>query len=42
MDVGGLTATATEHKTVPLARMIGVGALIAGIALVIAPKRRAA
>ena len=33
LDVGGFKATATEHKTVPLAPVAGAIALVGGIVL---------
>ena len=41
IDVGGLKATTTEHKSLPVAPIGGVLALIGGIALIVADKRRA-
>ena len=39
LEVGGLKATATEHKTIPIAPVVGVIALIGGIALLAADRR---
>lgn len=41
LDLGGVTATVTEHKTWPLGSIVGVAALLGGIALIVADKRRA-
>jgi hypothetical protein len=38
IDVGGIKATATEHKTSPFVAGLGVGALIGGIALLLRSK----
>ena len=38
LDVGGIKATATEHKTSPAATVVGIVALIGGAALLIRPK----
>lgn len=38
LDVGGIKATATEHKTIPIAPVAGVIALIGGIVLLVAPR----
>jgi hypothetical protein len=40
LDVGGIKATTTEHKTIPIAPVVGVIALIGGIALLVAPRTR--
>jgi hypothetical protein len=40
LDVGGIKATATEHKTIPLAPVAGGLALVGGLALLVVPKRR--
>jgi len=40
IDVGGIKATATEHKTIPAAPIIGGVSLIAGVALLMSSKRR--
>ena len=40
LDVGGLKATTTEHKTFPVAPLVGAMVLLAGIALVVVPRRR--
>ena len=39
--VGGLTATATEHKSIPVSPLLGVVALIGGAALLVVERRRA-
>ena len=41
LDVGGIKATATEHKNLPIAPIVGVLALIGGAALFVADRRRA-
>ena len=41
LDVGGIKATATEHKQLPIAPIIGVIAIVGGVALMMASKRRA-
>ena len=38
LDVGGIKATATEHKTSPVATVVGIVALVAGAALLIRSK----
>jgi hypothetical protein len=40
-EVGGLKATATEHKTIPYYPILGVISLVGGIALIVATKRHA-
>ena len=40
IDLGGIKATATEHKTNPFWAGVGVGALIGGAALLVASRRR--
>ena len=37
---GDFKATATEQKTIPISPIVGVIALIGGIALIVADKRR--
>ena len=39
LDVGGIKATATEHKTIPIAPIVGVISLIGGVALLVVSKR---
>jgi hypothetical protein len=39
LDVGGIKATATEHKTIPIAPVVGVISLIGGVALLVVTKR---
>ncbi|HEY3156701.1 MAG TPA: DUF3185 domain-containing protein [Candidatus Eisenbacteria bacterium] len=39
LDVGGIKATATEHKTIPIAPVVGVISLIGGVALLVVSKR---
>ena len=41
LEVGGSKATATEHKTIPIAPIVGVLSLIGGIGLLVVDKRRA-
>ena len=38
LDVGGIKATATEHKTSPIATVVGIVALVGGAALLIRSK----
>lgn len=40
LEVGGIKATATEHKTIPIASVAGAIALIGGIVLLVAPRLR--
>jgi uncharacterized membrane protein YidH (DUF202 family) len=40
IDLGGIKATATEHRTSPAATVMGVVSLVAGVALLISSKRR--
>ncbi|HYM79982.1 MAG TPA: DUF3185 domain-containing protein [Candidatus Limnocylindria bacterium] len=40
IDVGPIEAKVDERKTVPLSPLVGGGAVIAGIVLVIADRRR--
>lgn len=40
LDVGGIQATATEHKSIPVAPIVGGVALIGGIMLLGLPRRR--
>jgi hypothetical protein len=40
LDVGGLKATATEHKTIPIAPVAGGIALVGGIVLLVVPRLR--
>ena len=40
LDVGGIKATATEHKTIPITPAVGALALIGGIALLVVPRVR--
>lgn len=39
-SIGGVQATATEHKTIPVAPVGGAIALVAGLVLLVVPKRR--
>ena len=40
LNVGGIKATATEHKTFPVSPVVGVLAIVGGIALLLGSKRR--
>jgi len=40
LEVGDFKATATEHKTLPISPIVGVVALVGGIALFLLDKRR--
>jgi len=40
LDVGGIKATATEHKTIPIPPIVGAIALIGGVVLLAVDKRR--
>jgi len=40
LDVGPFKATATEQKTIPLSPIVGGIALVAGVVLLVLPKRR--
>jgi hypothetical protein len=40
LDVGGIKATATEHKTIPIAPIAGGLALAGGVALLLVTKKR--
>jgi membrane-bound ClpP family serine protease len=42
LNVGGIKATATEHKTIPIAPITGAIALVGGIVLLAAPRFRRA
>jgi hypothetical protein len=42
LEVAGIKATATEHKTVPLPPVAGAVALVGGLALLLVDRRRAA
>jgi len=39
IDMGGIKATATEHKTSPIATVVGIVALVGGAALLVSSKR---
>ena len=41
LDVGPIEAKVDEKKTVPISPLIGVVALVSGLALVVADRRRA-
>ncbi len=38
LDVGGLKATATEHRSVPWAPVAGAIAMVGGVMLMVVPK----
>ena len=38
LDMGGVKATATEHKTIPIAPVVGAIALVGGLALLMGPR----
>jgi len=38
LDVGGIKATATEHKTIPFAPITGALAMVGGILLLVVPR----
>jgi membrane-bound ClpP family serine protease len=40
LEVGGIKATATEHKTIPIGPIAGAIALVGGIALLVIPRSR--
>jgi len=40
LDVGGIKATATEHKTIPIAPIIGAVLLACGVTLLLVPGMR--
>lgn len=40
LDVGGIKATATEHKTIPIAPIAGGLALVGGVALLLVSNKR--
>ena len=39
LDVGGIKATVTEHKTFPIAPIVGAISLIGGVALLVVRRR---
>lgn len=41
LEVGGLKATATEHKTIPYSPIVGGVALLAGIVMLVGVKQPA-
>jgi hypothetical protein len=41
LDVGGVKATATEHKTIPISPVLGAIALIGGVWLLVGNRRGA-
>ena len=40
LQVGSMNVTATEHKSIPVPAVVGVIALVGGVALVVVGKRR--
>jgi hypothetical protein len=40
LEVGGIKATATEHKTIPIAPVVGAAALVGGIVILVLPRSR--
>jgi uncharacterized membrane protein YidH (DUF202 family) len=40
LKMGSMSVTATEHKSIPVPAVVGVGALIGGVALLVVGKRR--
>lgn len=42
IDVGGVKATTTEHRTIPIAPITGAIALVGGILLLVSPRWRRA
>ena len=40
LQVGSMNVTATEHKSIPVPAVVGVIALVGGVALVLVGKRR--
>ena len=40
LDIGGIKATATEHKSIPIAPIVGVLAILGGAALLVADRRK--
>jgi len=40
LNIGGMKATATEHKTIPIAPIAGAILLVGGIVLLVAPRLR--
>lgn len=40
-ELGGMKATATEHKTIPIAPLLGVVSLLGGVTLLMVERRRA-
>ena len=41
LDVGGIKATFTEHKTLPIAPVVGAISLLGGIGLLVVQRRAA-
>jgi len=40
LDVGGIKATTTERKTIPIPPIVGAIALLGGIVILVVPKQR--
>ena len=40
LDIGPIKATATEHKTIPIAPIVGVLAIVGGVGLLVVDKRK--
>ena len=40
LDVGGIKATTSEHKTIPIAPIVGVIVLVGGVVLLAVPRKR--
>jgi hypothetical protein len=41
IDIAGIKATATEHKSIPVSPIAGAIAVLGGVALLVVDKRRA-
>jgi hypothetical protein len=39
-EIGGIKATTTEHKDIPIAPIVGVIAIVGGVAILVVDKRR--
>jgi uncharacterized membrane protein YidH (DUF202 family) len=40
LQMGSMSATVTEHKTVAIPAILGVASLVGGLALIFVPRRR--
>jgi hypothetical protein len=40
LQIGDMKATATEHKTFPISPIFGALSLVAGVAILVLPKRK--